>query len=321
MKKLSTSTFLSKLPDEVNQNLQRSQKNYALINLANQSLKFTHKDSPSLKTPIAIAIHWYAETDRKHKKSYSSEKYRLRTISRHFGTLPVEAIIKDPSLIQDFINIRLTKVSTGTARRDAGTLQCFLNHLRKVVGLQFPDVYQHIKMPKDSEIRKFIPTEEQIYKVIGNIKDLEMRDIAFLLAETGCRRSEITNLCVGDVHCERKYIVCRDTKNGEDRKVPLSAPAISILCRILIKLAGRPDTYKLFQVSAQRLSKEFRKAADMEGLGEFVLHSLRHYRLSKFIANGHDAMLVSKVSGHKDHRMLNRYVKIEAEDLASILFD
>ena len=64
-----------------------------------------------------------------------------------------------------------------------------------------------------------------------------------------------------------------------------------------------------------------RKAADEEGLHEFVLHSLRHYRLSKLIEAGHDSVLVSKVSGHRDHRVLSRYIKLDAEALASRLFD
>ncbi|MEZ9625874.1 tyrosine-type recombinase/integrase [Aliivibrio fischeri] len=69
------------------------------------------------------------------------------------------------------------------------------------------------------------------------------------------------------------------------------------------------------------VSKQFRKAGDREGLHEFVLYSLRHYQLSRLIQNGHDCILVSKVSGHKDHRMLNRYVKIDTSMLAERLFD
>lgn len=69
------------------------------------------------------------------------------------------------------------------------------------------------------------------------------------------------------------------------------------------------------------LSKAFRVAADEEGLNDFVLHSLRHYRLSKLIQAGHDHMLVSKLSGHKDIRVLNRYVKVDVSQLAVTLFD
>ncbi|MEZ9705466.1 site-specific integrase [Vibrio breoganii] len=320
---ISSHKKLSEISSQSNENLAKSHKNYALINLANQSLNFSSKVEPCLHTPVVICIQWYINTNRKYKKSYCSEKYRLRTLSKHFGNLPLRAITTDenaPTLIQDFINVRLTEVHHGTARKDATTLQCMLNHLRKDVGLQIPNVFEKVRLPKDSGIRKFVPSDEQVYRVIGNIVDTDLRDAAILLAETGCRRGEIMKLTVGDVHCDKKYILCRNTKNGEDRKVPLSPSAIAILSRILINLVGRSDTYKLFRMRPERLSKEFRKAADKEGLSEFVVHSLRHYRLSKFIANGHDAMLVSKVSGHRDHRALNRYVKIDAEDLANILF-
>ncbi len=196
-----------------------------------------------------------------------------------------------------------------------------INWLRRDIGLQIPDVFKQIRIPRDYGVRQFVPTEEQVYKAIGNLPTDELKDVCLLLSETACRRNEVLKLRIQDVHLDKRYIQLYDTKNGEDRRVPLSNPAMAVLSKRLELIEGKADTYPLFSVMPEFVSKQFRKAADREGLSDFVLHTLRHYRLSKLIGAGHDSILVSKVSGHKDHRMLNRYVKLDATDLASLLFD
>ena len=196
-----------------------------------------------------------------------------------------------------------------------------LNWLRRDIGLQIPDIFKQIRLPKDYGARLFIPTNEQVMAVIANLPTEELRDVCLLLCETACRRNEVLKLRRCDVFLESRYIQLWDTKNGEDRQVPLSNPAVAILSKRLELTADRAPTYPLFNALPEYVSKKFRKAADKEGLSDFVVHSLRHYRLSKLIQAGHDGVLVSKVSGHRDHRVLSRYVKLDAQALALVLFD
>ncbi|WP_252018908.1 site-specific integrase [Vibrio sp. SCSIO 43136] len=251
-------------------------------------------------------------------------RYRLARLSTYFASYSIKDLTTSPQArdnIDRFIKARCAKVSAGTVRKDASTLQAMLNWLRRDIGLQIPDIFKQIRLPKDYGTRQFIPTDEQVYTVIGHLQSEELKDICLLLSETACRRNEILKLRIVDVHLDKRFIQLYDTKNGDDRRVPLSAPAMAILEKRLMLLEGRAQTYPIFSALPEFVSKQFRRAADMEGLGEFVVHSLRHYRLSKLIQAGHDSILVSKVSGHKDHRMLSRYVKLDATSLACTLFD
>lgn len=281
--------------------------------------------NPTLNTPIPICVSFYVEVKAQYHKSYlGTIRYRLERISKHFASFQVRDLTTSPNArehINSFIELRLKVVKSGTVRKDVSTLQAMINWLRRDIGLQIPDIFKQIRIPKDYGVRQFVPTDEQVYKVIGNLPTDELKDICLLLSETACRRNEILKLRIQDVHLDKRYIQLYDTKNGEDRRVPLSNPAMAVLSKRLDLIEGKAETYPLFSVMPEFVSKQFRKAADKEGLSDFVLHSLRHYRLSKLIGAGHDSILVSKVSGHKDHRMLNRYVKLDATNLASLLFD
>lgn len=281
--------------------------------------------NPTLITPIPVCIQTYIELKAQYHKSYlGTIQYRLARISKHFASMSVRDLTVSGQArdnIQHFIDSRLKQVKSGTARKDASTLQAMLNWLRRDIGLQIPDIFKQVRIPSDYGVRQFIPTDDEVHIVIGNLPTDELRDAALLLAETACRRNEILKLRICDCHVDKRYVQLLNTKNGEDRRVPLSGAAMAIIRKRLSLIEGRADTYPLFAIQPEYLSKQFRKAADKAGLHDFVLHTLRHYRLSSLIAAGHDSIVVSKVSGHKDHRMLNRYVKLNASDLASMLFD
>lgn len=279
----------------------------------------------TLNTPVPICIDYYIEVKAQYHKSYlGTLRYRLERLSTYFSSYLIKDLTTSPYArdnITAFITHRLESVKPGTVRKDASTLQAMLNWLRRDIGLQIPDIFKQIRLPKDYGTRQFIPTEEQVHQVIGLLPSEELRDVCILLSETGCRRNEVLNLQIKDIYLTSRYVQLWDTKNGEDRKVPLSGTAVAILKKRLDYLEGKPDTYRVFSLLPEFVSKSFRKAADKVGLEHFVIHSLRHYRLSKLIEAGHDSILVSKVSGHRDHRVLSRYVKLDAEALARKLFD
>ncbi|EJG2229782.1 tyrosine-type recombinase/integrase [Vibrio parahaemolyticus] len=279
----------------------------------------------TLNTPIPICVDYYIEVKAQYHKSYlGTIQYRLARISSYFSSYLIKDLTTSPYArdnVNSFITHRFKSVKAGTVRKDASVLQAMLNWLRRDVGLQIPDIFKQIRLPEDYGVRQFVPTDEEVYEVIGYLPSEELRDICMLLSETACRRNEVLNLCIKDVYLVNRYIQLWDTKNGEDRQVPLSTAAVAILRKRLQYLDGKPSSCRVFSLLPCFVSKSFRKAADKAGLHSFVVHSLRHYRLSKLIQAGHDSILVSKVSGHRDHRALSRYVKLDAEALAKHLFD
>lgn len=279
----------------------------------------------TLNTPIPLCVEYYAHVKAQHHKSYlGTIQYRLARIASYFSSYTLHDLTTSPDArdnINTFIKHRMASVKSGTVRKDATALQAMINWYRKDYGLDIPDIFKRVRVPKDYEERTFIPTDEQLFAVISNLPTDDLKDVCLLLAETGCRRNEILNLRIQDVDTSKRVIHCNNTKNGTNRPVPLSKPAVAIFDKHLNRLIGRSDTYLIFNLRGEYVSKQWRKACDKEGLDKCVLHSLRHYRLSKLVGAGHDHLLISKVSGHKDVRTLSRYVKLDATDLASMLFD
>ncbi|MEO5337837.1 MAG: site-specific integrase [Magnetospirillum sp. WYHS-4] len=60
-----------------------------------------------------------------------------------------------------------------------------------------------------------------------------------LAVETGARRGELANLTWEDVSLGRRTAVLRDTKNGDDRVIPLGSKAIRILEGLPRNIDGR----------------------------------------------------------------------------------
>ncbi|MGR5184123.1 tyrosine-type recombinase/integrase [Photobacterium damselae] len=77
--------------------------------------------------------------------------------------------------------------------------------------------------------------------------------------------------------------------------------------------------HKLFSVTPEQVTKQFRKAADKTECYECVVHSLRHYKISKLVQQGVDHIIVGRISGHKDIRMLQRHVKLDASQYATLM--
>jgi integrase len=55
------------------------------------------------------------------------------------------------------------------------------------------------------------------------------------------------------------------------------------------------------------------------GLKDLHFHDLRHEAVSRLFERGFNVVEVSTISGHKEFRMLGRYIHLRAADLATRL--
>ncbi|NKF52691.1 tyrosine-type recombinase/integrase [Shewanella sp. WXL01] len=266
----------------------------------------------SIYAQLNHSIELYEEEVAQHQKGYRhTYQYQYKSIKHFFGCVPLKDFTSED--VRWFITQRQKQVSDATVKSDVGALQRFWNWLRRDMGLPLPNVFEHVRTPSSDVRREYIPTEAEISRVFSLLPD-DVKPVAMLLKETGMRRSEAVFIHRTNVNLAKKYIQLFDTKNGTSRKVPLNKKAIEIVEKELSNGRGI-----LFAVNPQRISKQVRKAADEVGLDMFVLHSLRHWRISSLIMKGMDHALVAGVSGHKDMRMLMRYTKHDATSLAGML--
>lgn len=170
---------------------------------------------------------------------------------------------------------------------------------------------------------------ERIVAAAGRSKLLP--PLLWLAVETAMRRSELVSLRWEHVDLERRTALLPKTKNGEERTVPLSPKAISVLRRLPPKPSGHvlpmvvDAATKAFVRAVARARRRYveecEKAAAKPSdrfLVGLRLHDLRHEATSR-LASIFPMHELAKITGHKDPRMLLRYYHPKPEDLAEKL--
>ena len=124
--------------------------------------------------------------------------------------------------------------------------------------------------------------------------------------ETGMRRSEILRLRWCDVDLDIGFASLFETKNGEDRKIPLTGKCVRLL-RNLQKIDER-----VFPISLTCLRLAWFRARNKAGVKDLRFHDLRHEAISRMFEKGLNVPEVASISGHKTASQLFRYVQVNA---------
>lgn len=122
--------------------------------------------------------------------------------------------------------------------------------------------------------------------------------------ETAMRIGELCALRVSDFHPAEQYAQLRDTKNGDDRQVPLSTTAIKYL---MILCANKMPTDKVFPLIAATLGEYFLEARRKCGLEHLVFHDSRHTAATQLSAKLPNVLELSAVTGHRSLKSIKRY--------------
>jgi len=130
------------------------------------------------------------------------------------------------------------------------------------------------------------------------------------------------------IDLERRVAHLPSTKNGSARDVPLSTRAVVTLQSMGVTATGRvfdirPDAVtRAFERAVQRARQTYELECKAQGvmpvtnfLSDLRFHDLRHEATSR-LAEIFPMHELTKITGHKDPRMLMRYYHPRAEDLA-----
>lgn len=179
--------------------------------------------------------------------------------------------------------------------------------------------------------------EERFFVELAKARNKLVLPIVKFAIEVAARRGELLALQWEDV----KYFpdgtgmaVLYDTKNGDNRTLPLSSKAVDILKGLVRPIKGGavfPLSIGNLRAAREEALKRARKLYEKECKGagktpnpDFLInlrfHDLRHEATSRLFERGvFDSMEVAAITGHKTLQMLKRYTHLRAEDLAKKL--
>ncbi len=267
---------------------------------------------------VKDALRRYANEVAPKHKGARWELARLGLLERD----PL-ALVRLPALrpihLAEWRERRLSQVAPASVRREMNLLQSVFKSCRKDWGWLNSDPIKDVDRPQAPASRKRRVAQEEIDRLTlalgydGGAPETAQHRVAlcFLFAlETAMRAGEILGMKWSDVSA--KSVTLPKTKNGDVRRVPMSARA-----REIIGLLPQ-DADSVFNLDPGTRDTLFRRARDAAQIENLHFHDSRAeaiWRLSKKL----DVMELARVIGHRDLKSLLIYYQTDADELADRL--
>jgi integrase len=309
-----------------------------------------HQHMPRLLQPggitIAKLVARYEDEVLSYQKSWETDRYRIGLYKRApFGKkLTTEMTTKD---VKDWRNTRQKKgLKNDTLNRDVTFLATiFYYALENWHEIPMPlNRYGHPFNPAKIELleadpereRRLTPEEEECFfrhaamvqpgnKLRSEPAARRLVLMVRLCLEINFRRGELTKVERAAIMWDKAelHLSGKITKNGEPRIVPLTSRALAIL-KEAVETIPRDSRNRIFPVAPDTFSQHFREvraraAKEMPSLATFRFHDTRHEALSKMALKIENVVLLARASGHRDLKMLMRYVNPRSSELTEML--
>ena len=187
------------------------------------------------------------------------------------------------------------------------------------------------KTKVDVERDRRLDAEEET-RILSILDTMPDEKAVFILAvESAMRMRECYTLNIDQVSLTKKTIHLDRTKNGDSRQVPLSSVAIKLLGdymkdqkgqikeregRLFPFWNGCTDEHTL-DITTSELSRTFRNIFREAEVVDLHFHDIRHEATCRLYEKTKlSDVLIAKITGHRNLRMLQRYASLRGSDLA-----
>jgi len=274
----------------------------------------------TLSDIIDTFIPEYAEKPENYKQRADKKeawRFQLKHLKEHLGQYSLANI--DKKVIKDYRAERSKVVGDSTIRKEIYMLSKLFSYAEQEEDITLPRGNPITKMSKPGEgrarDRRLLPKEwERLVEQCKRSRNTLLWPAVDLAVETAARQGELLGLLWKDVDLTNQIVILRDTKNGEDRAVPLTNRAVAVL-----KSLKRPRNQfaRVVPVERMTLYHAFVAAATRAKIEDYTFHDIRHEALSRFAERGDLSLLeLAEISGHKTLQMLKRYTHLRASTLA-----
>ena len=266
------------------------------------------------QTTLMQLLDRYAETISTNKRGHQAEAYRIGQFKQQdLAKYSLSAITAQT--IASWRDARLKEVSSGTVLRELQLLGHVFSVAIREWAIPLPaNPVSLIRKPRAGKPRDRILTPAQRDALVmscGQCQNPWIKPVVVFALETAARRGEILALKWKDVDLQHKIAALKVTKTDQPRTVPLSPSCVSMLASLPRGVGG-----SVFPVSIEALKQAYERAVIRAGIHDFTFHDLRHDALTRLAGHGFSVLELRAISGHATANMLQRYVSIDARDLA-----
>lgn len=262
---------------------------------------------------VMQALEKYAEEVSPSKKGGAWEVKRLQAFMREPWAGKLLQDLKAPDLAR-WRDQRLLGITPGSVRRDLTVLRSVFKLAIREWQWIDSNPLDGLTIPAENKPRTRRITWQEVrrqcralgYRTGQAATKQQEVALAFLIAlHTAMRAGEILSLEPAAVDLVNRVAHLKDTKNGDDRDVPLSRAALRLF-----------RSWKGWTIDGALLDALFRKARVRAGLSGFTFHDSRAEALTR-MSTKLDPFELARVSGHKDlGTLLSRYYRKSASEIA-----
>ncbi len=284
------------------------------------------KTSESQKHNLGDAIKRYQQEMLPELKDPKHPLLHLNWWNKEIGGTPL-ADLRPSTIAECRDKLKRTPSDYGKHKgkpRSAATVNRYLASLSPVLSAavmewEWMDSNPCKKVKRGKEpsgrVRFLSPTERTaLLAACAEMHDTpELNVIVLIAVITGARRGEIMGLRWRHVDISRGRLILEDTKNGENRSVPLVGPALRALTN-WGKVRPLDSNELVFPGRGERnksnpldFEKAWHEVLGRAGVTNFRFHDLRHTAASYLAMNGAGLREIGDILGHKTLAMVQRY--------------
>ncbi len=267
------------------------------------------------QTTLGTLLNRYLEEVTITKRGKKEETSRINAFKRsHLARHSVFSIT--PHMVASWRDARLKVAAGSTVTKELNLLGHVFSVATREWGIALPsNPVSKVRKPPQPEARNRVLTNEErtaLISACASSRNLWIRPVVVFALETAARRGEILALTWTEVDlCRRTAKVVGKTGS---RQIPLSTAALRLLEALPRSLDGN-----VFPVTVEALKQAYARAVTRAGIRDFTFHDLRHDALTRLAKLGLSVLELRAISGHTSANMLQRYVSIDAGDLANKL--
>lgn len=265
-----------------------------------------------------------AETEHTDTKDYY-QKRRDKSIFKH-----LKSYFGEDATLQDVENTigsfeqwrRGQNKKPATIVKELGLLRRMFNIAREQWKWKVSNPVSEIELPKVRNERvRYLSGDEyrRLFEALDNSEDAWLKPCVIIAIDTGLRLTNVCDLLWAEVNLFSRVITisAEKMKNNDHLGIPLTERAFQILREIQkVKcLSGHVFHDKGEKLYDRKVQRAFKKALRKAEITDFHFHDLRHTFASYLRQSGVDLHTISKLMGHKDTRMTNRYSHLSVDTL------
>lgn len=150
--------------------------------------------------------------------------------------------------------------------------------------------------------------EREILRILQTRGHTRLAALIVFLVDTGLRLGEARKLNWRDIR--EDAVVVLDSKNGDDRRVPLANRAVGVLQHL--RDSGLPGPFHGLEYNRdiRRPWNTVRAAMGRQDDEQFVIHGLRHTFCSRLVQKGVPIQVIRELAGHRNIQTTLRYAHL-----------